>query len=288
MIRIVLGKIGFGNQLFIYGASLTLAEKKNRIEVTSHISETDSVISLVNDSSILRWIKPRRISYLNLYLFCKSRFPHQRKIIEEIFNVQQSHTLNPLNLKSLKNSTKILEGYFQNLNYLALHSARIKYEISQIPRSSSFEEFAPRENERVLGIHVRRGDYLDHKSTFGVMSAEYFLNCIELIQLNDYDRVVCFSDDVDWCKRSLELLDIDDFIGPKELPSILETHYLLGMSDTLICSNSTFSISAAAVYGVPKVIVPDTIYIDTEIEEELTRTYPLNWIKTNSIFERFV
>jgi len=55
-----------------------------------------------------------------------------------------------------------------------------------------------------LGIHVRRGDFLTHRSfKKSVFTKDSFNDTIKN-NLNKFDKIVIFSDDIKWCKGNLE------------------------------------------------------------------------------------
>lgn len=134
----------------------------------------------------------------------------------------------------------------------------------------------------ILGVHVRRGDYIALGSTFGVLSLKYYTLALSRLDVSKFDRILVFSDDIDWCRESFEGIINADFIGSSNVQSIVETHLLMGMCNTLVCANSTFSISAALIHNVTNVIVPETIYMDASIRESITSPYPDHWIRKSS------
>lgn len=284
-LHIILGKVGFGNQIFIYSAANALARKGFKVRLVSDINTSDSVLSIHGSGSKnLRLESPRKFTYLNFYYFAKSKAPRYSTLIEAIFGVRKSTEISPQGNKKFS-GTRIIEGYFQNIAWINSESEYLKEFLCQLPRSDSFEKIKPKSNSVTLGIHVRRGDYLGLRDSFGVLGADYYLNCVKELQIKEFDRVLIFSDDIEWCRRELQIRNDVEFISSQEVSSVIETHTLLGMCESLICSNSTFSISAAAIYKVPNVYVPNQLYVNPQIFEELSPSFPNRWKKMPSYWE---
>lgn len=104
---------------------------------------------------------------------------------------------------------------------------------------------------RAIGIHIRRGDFLDRRNSrdLGVLGTEYYIAALQLArQLGGSGPLVLFSDDVNaayaflspWLKGE-EIHVAGDFGGR----SALDDLFLMQKCCTLISSNSTFAWWAA-------------------------------------------
>ena len=136
------------------------------------------------------------------------------------------------------NKNYILDGYFQSELYFnqlyniydifylnekdinILNSLKLKYNI----------------NYNSISIHIRRGDYLQHK-LYSVIPLYYYENCIKYFGLNK--RYIIFSDDIEWCKKQHTFLNLPlkEFVKEKDYLEL----FLMSECSHNIVTNSTFS-----------------------------------------------
>jgi hypothetical protein len=92
-----------------------------------------------------------------------------------------------------------------------------------------------------LVIHVRQGDYVDLKSTFGVLASNYYENLLK-VNANQFvgRSIIVVTDDIVGARKTLMNIKVDVFLGPKELGS-WETLKLMSVAPMLITANSTLS-----------------------------------------------
>lgn len=135
-----------------------------------------------------------------------------------------------------------LHGYFQNELYFKDYRKEI-LEAFQIP-------WSPMQN--VVGVHVRRGDYLQHPTKHPVVTKDYLLDaCLHFVGY----RYLFFSDDIQWCKEA--------FPGHEysEGKSALEDMSLMSSCEHQVIANSTFSWWAAWLNQNPdKVVIRPKIW----------------------------
>ncbi len=57
--------------------------------------------------------------------------------------------------------------------------------------------------QKGIVVHIRRGDYLNHSKTVGILDQDYFASAIERARhLSETDApLVVFSDDPSWCRH---------------------------------------------------------------------------------------
>ena len=99
------------------------------------------------------------------------------------------------------------EGYWQNYNYfkeigsLIRNSFQFKNDLSLV-NSNLLNEIS---NEvQSVSIHVRRGDYLNHKTFGGICNLNYYLNAIEYVKNIFHNPIFYFfSNDFTWCRDVL-------------------------------------------------------------------------------------
>jgi len=99
------------------------------------------------------------------------------------------------------------EGYWQNYNYfkelgsLIRNSFQFKNDLSLL-NSNLLNEIS--KEAQSVSIHVRRGDYLNHKTFGGICNSNYYLNAIEYVKNIFHNPIFYFfSNDFTWCRDVL-------------------------------------------------------------------------------------
>lgn len=110
--------------------------------------------------------------------------------------------------------------------------------------------------DNTLAIHVRRGDYLTLPNHHPVCTPDYYmeaqLKMYELLNMRPFDRIIVFSDDIDWCKGFFNHKSVEFSEGRTEL----EDMRLMASCQYQIIANSSFSLFAALMNTHPdKVII---------------------------------
>lgn len=148
----------------------------------------------------------------------------------------------------------IFYGYFQNINLIDLDYCK---KIIKCPTEieEKITSLYPDIKERVC-LHVRRGDYLHggNEKLYQVLSKEY----IERV-VNKYfpdDKILCISDDIEWCEQNLSELDITFSKGNDYLIDF----WLQTKTKSNICSCSSFSCMGALLNSNKNCIVPTPYY----------------------------
>jgi hypothetical protein len=110
----------------------------------------------------------------------------------------------------------------------------------------------------VVAIHVRRGDYLNYKDSFGLLTDEYYIASLQhLSEERNFSDVMIFSDSPELVVDLSKKIDIPtQVISPSEL-STSETLVLMSRCAGLVTSNSTFSFWAGILGNDLKVVIPD-------------------------------
>jgi len=87
--------------------------------------------------------------------------------------------------------------------------------------------------KKTVGIHIRRGDYVDLKNT---IDKNYYISIINRYFNSDDYNFICVSDDVEWCKENLP-----SFINLSNSNNHGVDLCILTKCDHIIGANSTFS-----------------------------------------------
>lgn len=133
-------------------------------------------------------------------------------------------------------------GYFQSEKYFI----NAKQEILRLFKSS---------NEKIdYGfIHIRRGDYLNLSEYHTNLPISYY---IEGMNELDFDKYVCVSDDIQWCKENIK----DIRVSFSENTSEIEDLRLIEKCKGGVIANSSFSWWGAYLSESKNIIIPKNWY----------------------------
>lgn len=99
------------------------------------------------------------------------------------------------------NNYKFLD-YWQSYNYFEKYKNEIKSDLSF---SDGFKNEIlskyPEINTNSVSLHIRRTDYVSSNGYHPVQPISYYERALKII--GDYDNVLVFSDDIEWCKKNL-------------------------------------------------------------------------------------
>ena len=116
--------------------------------------------------------------------------------------------------------------------------------------------------KRPIVAHLRQGDYLNLKGTYGELSASYFQGAVKILRGSQEDGPIwLFTDGSKGLSpHLLEALEPCRVIGPNEPLSPLETLSLMSTGGSFIASNSSFSWWAAFLQAPSNMaVVPNVI-----------------------------
>jgi len=142
----------------------------------------------------------------------------------------------------LFNSNVSFYGYFQSPRYFVDEDY-----IAQLLSCSTEDEkdirkrYADMLKKNTVSIHVRRGDFLSpltYPDWQPTVPVEYYEKCLSMVK---HDMILCFSDDIEWCRRNLNFKNLFFVEGN----SSWEDLFLMSLCNNNIMANSTFSWWAA-------------------------------------------
>lgn len=130
----------------------------------------------------------------------------------------------------------IIDGFFQSESYFRRWARQIRaqFELRDMYRSEVERRFAAYRAPD-CALHVRRGDYVDNPRYYDLGAGCYYEEALR--QLDSRTRVLCFSDDPQWCRQRLRDSRID-FVDPGD--DILDL-FLYARCRISIIANSSFS-----------------------------------------------
>lgn len=202
-----------GNQMLIIGAIIGYA-KKHGLEYHIPAQSKDERL----------W--PAHFKNLANPKF--SRFAHTVNLREKSHAYQEI----PYDL-SWKDSNIVLDGFFQSEEYFedAIDEVRAAFNLGY-KRAKGF-----------VGIHVRRGDYLQFPDKHPVQSLDYFREAVNFFMEYGYKSFVVCSDDIKWCKENIESIEGAAFsYSDNKRP--IDDMVMLQCCDHHILSASTFGLMA--------------------------------------------
>jgi hypothetical protein len=172
----------------------------------------------------------------------------------------------------------LLRGYWQSFRYFEDLRSILKAEFTPLHRlSAAAEEMrAQIESHNSIGIHVRRGDYLN---AFRVLDADYYSRAIDGISESSLhsSQIFVFTNDAVWCHRHL-LPERSKILVSSPLILAHEDLLLLSACRNIITANSTFSWWAAYLADAPASIIAPQGWICGDSEEfKQEDIYPETW-----------
>jgi hypothetical protein len=180
----------------------------------------------------------------------------------------------------------LVHGYFQTYRYFDEVHGTDHPQLQLSQPSDWFIALSLRmQVENPVIIHARRGDYLNHATTIGVLDEEYYRQALSSISSNRSEAtgVWLFSDDPTWAEklaRSLTGWQAEVISQPASSPAA-EAMILMAQSSALVISNSTFSWWAAKLGGRKRVIAPNPWFVG---QNEPTDLIPPSWERIDSVW----
>lgn len=287
---------GIGNQLFQYFAGRCVASRTSSelILDTSRIGvggrNHGSTIADLNISQGLSYSRIRNYFYRSLigrthdHLLRSISF--YRIISRRFSNHYQSSTLGYDEFISQLSAPVTLSGYFQTSQYYdsMLRSGMQKIELCH-PSSWYYSMLKVIQEKQSLAIHFRRGDYVQLKETFGLLSNQYYFEAVKAIRAEyKFTDVFIFSDDLSHAKEmNLTYTNaMIHYVTPPPESSAAESLMLMSAAGGLILSNSTFAWWSAVLGKIDHVTCPKTWFRNSSIPNGIVQQ---NWITIDSYWE---
>ena len=259
---------GLGNQLFQLSAGIYFSN------VTGHSILIDNSFYYIKKKNNT----PRDFHLTKLYSFLKVLSFIEKGFLSIVNRLKVTNfffiEINDNNLEDFRhkklNKSIYLNGYFQNFQKPFIMEEKLK------ERMYIKDDFFLKNH---ISLHVRRGDYLksENLNYFNTLDENHYLNAIELlrnkINLNNYTFNI-FSDDINWCKKNLNLNVKLNFIENED--ELFDFLAMKSCSHNII-ANSTFSWWAAYLNdNSNKIVVAPKFWFT---DKNRTFNYPQNWLK---------
>lgn len=136
----------------------------------------------------------------------------------------------------------------------------------------------PHETSRYLGIHIRRGDYMNKDSIHAVLDSTYYRKAVEIgVKVIQDPILLIFTDDIAWCKLNVNF-DFPTLFANDFVKSDLEEIVLISRLEHFIIANSSFSLSGVLLGEHYKGVIAPQIWFNDGTKLK-SPDYPKNWIK---------
>ena len=278
---------GLGNQLFSYFAGLYLSL---RINMPLKIDPTEISRGFTNrdfDLNDFHLPAPHKIQTRNSLIPFSIRnrlrwyFFEYMPFGQKVFFISNETGRNS-EYEALQDA-RIVRGYFQSHVYVDYCLGALGISGFELKMPTKNYEALSREIKkfRPIVVHVRRGDYLSHSNSFGLLSAEYFSIALSVVSEKLPSAPIWVFTDSDSPISDYEgHFTIDRQFGPDVDLSPAETLLLMSQGAALVISNSTFSWWAAYLSksGTP-IVAPSKWFKNLPDPNEL---FPEDWIRIKS------
>jgi hypothetical protein len=283
---------GFGNQLFQYAFYLALHNKFNESVYLDSLDmgnyclhngfELENIFKIkANYCTAEQRSQVRKDSNVFSKLLTKfnNTFGMNKNYVLELKS--EHFTYNEKNFGE-QNTPIYYKGYWQHEKYLAGVEEELKSRLAfpEFENAQNIElaDFIVKHN--TISLHVRRGDYVQHKAFGGICDLSYYQRAVEKIKKQVEKPIfIVFSDDIKWCKDNLNLEGVK-FVDWNTGDNSFRDMQLMSLCKHNIIANSSFSWWGAWLNNnADKVVIcPDkwVHYSDS------TGVLPSGWIKVQS------
>jgi len=281
--KIVRFQGGLGNQMFQYVFYLYMRQYDPNIKGDISLYDRKRMHNGFELRSVFG-VDILRASFWDNYLHSEMAFNDLiTKIRRKAFGVYKGFYLETKEDRSfgvtIDNEKIYFVGYWQNLKYFVGRESEIRRMFQfKIPLNSvNVTLMAQIASSESIGIHIRRGDYLNDKNLADICTEKYYKAAIETIALEvRHPKFFVFSDDINWCTNNLGL-DVAVYITHNSGHYSYIDMRLMSKCKHLIISNSTFSWWSAWLNdNVEKRIYYPKRW-NGEIEEDTTHLIPESW-----------
>jgi hypothetical protein len=208
---------GLGNQLFQWAYGKSLAVKHN----TNLFLDTSFYSNQIGNT-------PRSYE-LNKF----PNFNHQNTEVEPKSTIKVNDNFYHNELSYNQDYNYELDGFWQSEKYFLNISDLVREQLQ--PTNQIIEKLKKHINGNSISLHIRRTDYVTSNGYHPVQSIDYYNKALEII--GDYDQLLIFSDDINWCKENLNYKNMV-FI---ENQTNIEDMWLMSLCKHNIIANSSFS-----------------------------------------------
>lgn len=241
-----IGRYGrLGNQLFQFGTAFNLSKKLNTEIWISQESEHQRMSGRFNP--VINGYDTYTNDLFRLFKMESTKKLPQSVIEKEVKNYykESDRVCFYPEVFDLPDGTN-LHGYFQAKQYLDLYGTELRQELQfndiYFDYGAEFISELKKDSEKIFSLHIRRGDSLpDNFAIYAKLSIENYYFKIIKEQVGVNDKILVFSDDIDWCKQTFRDERIIFIDNRPDVLGHLKDFALMSMCDVNIMSVSTYS-----------------------------------------------
>jgi hypothetical protein len=279
---------GLGNQLFTYARMAAYAHQ-NGLDLQIDGSIAERVLRRTPDLFDFK-LQGEPQLLLSSYSPSATQFERMLWRTQLIRTLSKRHQENSLGASDIaKNNLDgwKVRGFFQDyrvakdfISTFGKDALSLKKESVNLERMSD-DIFL----KNVVGIHIRRGDYLNYKDTFGLLSHDYYLGAFKTLNESmSFSEAIIFTDSPEMVgELKIQLSIHSRIVSPKDL-STSETMTLMSRCSGLITSNSTFSFWAAIIGNDLKVVIPSPWFKSSDVWLQSADFMNPDWIKQEAVW----
>lgn len=278
---------GLGNQLFMFYAGLYFQERLNR-EIIFDVSDFSRIEALHPGANIqtLGLLDGFRTTNRSAFpvLAVGRAFSRIKRIVRDSSETCTfvSEDIGYINPDLISPSVTRLSGYFQSWIYFTSLRDKPILNLTNLQNPSSWllGKLETLGIERVLAIHVRRGDYaLPANRANGILSRKFYEKALE--QSMDYDSIWVFTDSPKLIEKEFAHLNFSvEIITPPSDADPVESLLLMSATPQIVISNSTFSWwSAMLAADSTSIFAPSKWF---ELQNDPFRLIPDSWNRVTS------
>ena len=166
-----------------------------------------------------------------------------------------------------------LDGYWQSEKYFIEIEDIIRECLK--PNESIITKLKEKySTENSVSIHIRRTDYVTSNGYHPVQSIEYYKNGLNIIK--DYNKILVFSDDINWCKTNLQFDNMIFVEGNDDIEDL----WLMSLCQNNIIANSSFSWWGAWLNNnIDKKVVSPNNWFGSQVNLDTSDIILERWIK---------
>ena len=185
-----------------------------------------------------------------------------------------------------------MDGYWQSWKYFESNAKQIKEELTlSIPmagRNLELSQQIARVNS--VSIHIRRGDYVTNhtaNAVHGFVGLEYYNAALRQVSESvPAPFYVVFSDDLEWARRNLGIIENVVFVDHNRGASSYEDMRMMSLCQHHILANSSFSWWAAWLgYHPGKQVLYPSNWFATR-GKDISLLCPPGWIRVSAEMEK--
>ena len=258
---------GLGNQLFQIFTVISYSIDKKKIPVLTFSDKSPSVT--------------QRITYWKTVFSAFKNFSS----VEQGTRIQLNDAFVYTDLPSL-NGNVILEGYFQSYKYFHHNFLQIKYLLNfedkiEAIKSKFFDEYLRRDEDEILvSVHFRLGDYKKLQEHHPILPPSYYENAMKLLSGRKIKVLYfCEEEDIEIVEQAyIPIIKAQKKIQVSPDIPDWEQMFLMSLCDWNIIANSSFSWWGAYLNNCQENIIYPSKWFHTETPQDLV---PPSWNKVS-------